>query len=214
MKNLIKFTLLWLTMVGTAVCNAQEIHTLLDSNTFKSSGGYGAIANKFTRIGGSFANLSGIYGGWYVNHKIMLGVAGYAVNNDVPVPAKYSAIPGKRMSYEYGQFGFMGEYVLKSDRLMHLTFQLFAGTGFNTQYKRYEIDNDEDDDFEDSHRRADWYIVTEPGVNVELNILKWMRFCPGVSYRLAMGSKDPINGLKPSDISGASLNAALKFGKF
>lgn len=214
MKNIIRFTILLLALAGSTVCNGQEMQTLLDSNAFKSSGGYGALCNKFTRIGGSFANLSGIYGGWYINHKVMLGVAGFAVNNDIPVPAKHSAFPNKRMSYEYGQFGLMGEYVIKSNSLMHLGFQLFAGTGFNTQYNRYEIDHDDEEDFEQYSSRADWFVVTEPGINLELNVLKWMRFCPGVSYRLAMGSKDPINGLKPSDISGACLNASLKFGKF
>lgn len=214
MKNIIRVTLLCLTLSGTFLCNGQEMQTLLDSNTFKSSGGYGALSNKFTRIGGSFANLSGIYGGWFINHRVMLGIAGHALNNDIPVPTKHSAIQGKRMSYAYGQFGLMGEYVLKSDRLMHLTFQLFAGTGFNTQYNRFEIDHDDEEDFEYYRSHTDWYVVTEPGVNVELNVLKWMRFCPGVSYRLAMGSKDPVNGLKTSDISGACLNASLKFGKF
>jgi hypothetical protein len=212
MKHFIKFFTLLFIVSGNIICQGQEIQTLLDSNRVKSSGGYGALTNKFTSIGGKFANLTGIYGGWYINHKVMLGIAGAAVNNHIPVPSKFSAVPGTLMSYEYGQFGFMSEYVLKSNRLMHLSFQLFAGMGFNTQYNRFDGDND--DTFNEYRKRTDWFIVTEPGVNVELNVLKWMRFCPGVSYRLAMETGSPVNGLKAGDISGASINAALKFGKF
>ena len=217
MKTFYKLAMLVSILTGPIFCQAQEIQTLLDTTTFKSLGGYGAVTNKFTWLGGQFANMSGLYGGLYINHRFMLGISGAAVNNDVPVPEKYSLLPGKRMSYEYGQFGLMTEYVLKSNKAIHVGLQLFGGMGFNTQYQRYQYngnDDDQDQDFDDFRSRADWFIVTEPGVNVEVNILKWMRFCPGVSYRVAFDTSDPINGLKAADISGASLNAALKFGKF
>ncbi|HEY5690690.1 MAG TPA: hypothetical protein VIS49_04455 [Cyclobacteriaceae bacterium] len=65
----------------------EEIHTVFKKNPVRSSGGYGAISNKFTSIGGQYANLVEMYGGWYVNHKFLLGLSGSATTNNIPVPA-------------------------------------------------------------------------------------------------------------------------------
>jgi hypothetical protein len=214
MKTLIKVLAALFFIAGSAHTYGQEIQTLIGGNAIKSSGGYGALTNKFTRINGEYANLAGVYGGWYINHKFLLGVAGAAVTNNIPVPDKFNTIPGVKMSYEYAQFGLMTEYVLGSNRVIHVGFQLFSGAGLNTQYNRYDLDDDnDDDDFDDYRKNTDWFFIAEPGINVEINVFKWMRFCPGISYRAAVGDGES-SGLKGSDINGATLNASLKFGKF
>lgn len=177
----------------------------------KASGGFGAITNKFTYIDGKFANLAGVYGGWYVNHRFLLGIGGAALTNDIPVPLEYSARPLQNMSYGYGQFGLMTEYVFDSNRTIHVAFSLFAGSGFTLQYERHAW---EDDNFDNEHfvENDDWFFVAEPGVQVEINLLKWMRFSPGISYRAAFGSD--ARGLSDSALSDISYNATLKFGRF
>ncbi len=174
-----------------------------------SSGGYGALSNKFTTINGQYANLAEVYGGWYINHWFMLGIGAAAVTNNLPVPTKYSADPARNLSYEYGQFGLMTEYVIGSGRTVHLAFSLFAGAGVTVQYERFGY-------IDYSHSRQirdeNWFFVAEPGVQVEINILRWMRFSPGVSYRATAGSNGI--GLKDSDLSNVSYNATLKFGRF
>jgi hypothetical protein len=177
----------------------------------KASGGFGAITNKFTYINGQFANLVGVYGGWYVNHRFLLGMGGAGLTNDIPVPLEYSARPLQKMSYGYGQFGLMTEYVFDSNRTIHVAFSLFSGPGFTLQYERQGW---EDNNFDQEHfvENQDWFFVAEPGVQVEINLLKWMRFSPGVSYRAAFGSN--ARGLSDSALSDISYNATLKFGKF
>ena len=170
------YGILFLLAVST-VGYSQEIKSLLGNGSIHTSGGYGALTNKFTKIGGHYANMAGVYGGWYVNHKFMIGVSGAAVTNDIPVPAKYSAIPFENLSYEYGQCGLMTEYVLGSNRAFHVGFQLFSGAGFTTQYNRNEGDYHNDDAFNNAKARdTNWFFVAEPGVNVEVNVFKWMRF--------------------------------------
>jgi len=190
--------------------NYHHINTIFRNNGPRSSGGYGALGNKFTTINGEFANLAELYGGWYINHHFMIGLGAAAVTNNIPVALQYSALP-KRMSYEYGQCGLMTEYVIGSDKAVHLAFQLFGGAGFTVQYERYG-----DDYSWDNHRRGpydeNWFFVAEPGVKLEVNIFRWMRFCPGISYRAAFDSKSI--DLSDSDISGTSINLSLKFGKF
>lgn len=209
---------LLIIMFLSVTASAQEnddyaINTLFNYKAPRNLGGYGAITNKFTKINGDYANMVELYGGWYINHKLMLGASLAATTNNIPVPMEHSVNPRKdvKMSYEYGQFGLMSEYVLSSHRAIHVAFQMFAGTGFTLQYERYTNDW-EDNHYHDYTHDDDWFFVAEPGVKVEFNVLKWMRFSPGVSYRLAAGSNG--RGLSDDKISGASINATLKFGKF
>jgi hypothetical protein len=190
-----------------AAAQNEEVKTIFKGG-LKSSGGYGAAMNKFTTIRGKYANIAGIYGGWYLNHKFLLGIEMAAVTNNIRVPQEFSVDPNRSLSYEYGQAGLRTEYVLNSGKPVHLAFHLFAGAGFTIQYDRYSWD---DHDHLDNNK-ANWFFVTEPGVQVEVNLFKWMRFSPGVSYRAAFGSDAP--GMKDKEISNISYNATLKFGKF
>ncbi len=175
--------------------------------------GYGALANKFTTIRGEYANLVGAYGGVFINHQLMIGVGGAALTNRIKVPSEFSTAPLRDLNYEYGQFGLVTEYVVGSNNAFHIAFSLFSGAGFTLQNDREEWDHDDDFDWDD-HETGDtnWFYVLEPGVQFEINVFKWMRFSPGISYRAAFGSDGM--GMRDSDISDISYNATLKFGGF
>jgi hypothetical protein len=209
------FLVLFLITLTSFGQDQQDYHikTVFHNSGPRASGGYGAITNKFTRINGEFANLAELYGGWYVNHRFLIGVGFAAVTNNIPVPFEQRIDPALNTSYEYGQLGLMTEYVIGSDKAVHLAFQLFGGAGFTVQYERYSSGNY--NNWDDHHSEAydeNWFYIAEPGVKVEVNIFRWMRFCPGVSYRAAFES----NSLDLTDdaLSGASVNVSLKFGKF
>lgn len=190
-----------------------QIKTLFNGAGHRGSGGYGAIGNKFTTIKGEYANMAEIYGGWYINHRFLLGVSVAAVTNNIPVAPEFSTMPEVEMSYQYGQFGLMTEYTLWSHRAIHLSFQLMNGAGFTVQYLRNPWQDESYwDDFEQYPHDSNWFFVSEPGVKIEMNIFRWLRFSPGVSYRAAFGSR--ADGLSDDDLSGTSLNLTLKFGKF
>ena len=212
MKSTIKLAAL-IAVLGVATgAFAQDdsyIQTVFSKG--KSSGGYGAITNKFSNIGGDYANIVGVYGGWFVNHKFLLGVGAAATTNNIPVPTAYSVDPLRNMSYEYGQVGMVTEYVLGSNKTFHVAFNLFTGAGFTVQYERYGWNNN-DFNFDQNDSDENWFFVAEPGVQLEVNLLKWMRFSPGVSYRAAFGSDAP--GLSDSALSDITYSATLKFGKF
>jgi hypothetical protein len=223
MKTLLNRLILALILATPVICMAQEfpeeqvepyrIHTIFRTGKY-ASGGYAALSNKFTTIDGKFANMPEIYGGWFVNHKFMVGLGFAATTNNIEVPSSDRTLPEVNMSYEYGQAGLMLEYTLWSHRALHLSFQFFNGGAFTVQYQRGEYYDDHywDDYGYDNEHDSNFFFVTEPGVKVELNVFKWMRFCPGISYRMAYGS-DGI-GLKDKDVSAPSMNFTLKFGKF
>jgi hypothetical protein len=215
MKTSLRYGLVVLLLLVSISSFSQEQHeikTVFGKSGLKASGGYGAISNKFTTINGEFTDLVEIYGGWYINHRVLVGVGVAVITNNLPVPLEYRAVPGVRTSYEYGQCGLMTEYVLASDKAVHLAFQLFAGGGFTLQTERHRYDNHDWDSEDDYTHDENWFFVAEPGVQVEVNVFRWMRFCPGISYRAAFGSKSA--GLTDSDISGMSANVTFKFGKF
>jgi hypothetical protein len=191
-----------------------EIQTIFKSP--HSFGGYGALTNKFTTINGSYANLTGGYGGVFVNHKVFIGFGAAATTNYIPVPEEFSIDPTSRMSYEYGQVGMVTEYVLWSNKAIHLNFNLFSGAGFTLQYDRpvnwYYYDDYNYQPRPYGGNDENWFFVVEPGVQVEMNVFKWMRFSPGISFRKAYGSY--ATGLTDSDLSNATYSVTLKFGKF
>jgi hypothetical protein len=193
--------------------HAQENQTFFKNNGIRRSGGYAAISNKFTSINGNFANMPGLYGGWFVNRKWMIGAAFEGTTNFIQVPSAYKHFPADRMTYQYGQAGLMTEYVVASTRLVHVNFNLMTGTGFTLQYDRREIEDWDFDNLEEhKDQKPNFFFVMEPGVQVEFNLFKWMRFSPGVSYRRAFGAKG--DGLSDADLSNISYNLTLKFGKF
>ncbi|KQS28144.1 hypothetical protein [Dyadobacter sp. Leaf189] len=216
-----KGILLLAIILYTAVTNqaaAQENQTIFKNSGSHKSGGYVALSNKFTRINGSFASMPEIYGGWFINRKLMLGVSGAATTNYIPVPLVNQNFAANKMSYLYGQFGLMTEYVVASTRKVHVNVNLLTGSGFTLQYDRFDDDdwndnfwNDDWDDH-DGDENARFFFVMEPGVQVEFNLLKWMRFSPGVSYRQTFNAKG--NGLSDKDLSNISYNLTLKFGIF
>lgn len=193
--------------------DAYQIRTIFNNRGPNASGGYLGASNKFTTINGDYANLVELYGGWYINHRWLIGVGAAATTNNIPVAFQHSTNPGINMSYEYGQCGLMTEYVIGSNKVVHLAIQLFSGAGFTLQYQRYGWEhNDYWDNLNDYDHDENWFVVTEPGVKVEVNVFRWLRFCPGVSYRMAYGSD--AKGLSDKDIQGTSVNMTLKIGRF
>jgi hypothetical protein len=213
MKKQLKPILLLLCILLSNSLFAQEsdIQTVF-KRARHSSGGYGAISNKFTTINGDFANLVEVYGGWYINRRFLLGIGAAATTNDIRVPEEFSSQPGVPMSYEYGQVGMVNEFVIGSNKAVHLAFHLFSGAGFTVQYERHDWHDDDLIDFDDYSHDENWFFVAEPGVQLEVNLFRWLRFSPGVSYRAAFGSD--ARGLSDNDLSDISYNVSLKFGKF
>lgn len=200
-------TALFLTL--TTSLFAQEVQTLFGSG--RATGGYGAISNKFTTIGGEFANISEFYGGVFINRRWMLGLAFAGSTNDIQVPTQYSVDPLTPMTYQYGQGGLKLERVIGSNKPIHLVVNLFTGVGFTAQYDRY---NWNDYSYHDFHTKHDenWFYVVEPGAQLEMNLFRWMRLSPGISYRNA--SHSSAAGLNDSQLSDWSYNVTVKFGGF
>ena len=208
MKKTALLGFLMVLIAGTA--SAQQVESLFKSSG--PSGGYGAISNKFTSINGEYANLVEVYGGWFIKRKFLLGLGASALTNDIRVPDEYSAFPLQKLSWQYGQFGLMTEYVFWSNRIVHANLTMFSGAGFTLQYQRHTNEGYHDWDYENDVHDESFFYVMEPGAQVEINLFKWLRLSPGVSYRKTFGA-DGV-GIGDKALSDWSYNITLKAGKF
>lgn len=212
MKTLIRsffgVILLLTVTLQTKAQSSGEVRTLFHSGP---SGGYGVINNKFTSVYGSYAYMPEVYGGWFINKKFLLGIGGGATTNFIPVPTSESSAPSKRMSYLYGQAGLVNEIVIASNGAIHPVLHWFNGAGLSLQYERPEWNEMGDSDYTEQADDLRWFYITEPGVQIELNLFRWMRMSPGISYRFAFDNETRTLN---KDVSGPSASIALKFGKF
>jgi hypothetical protein len=208
-----KLYFLMMVLLGTTIQQVvgQEIQTIFRNPG--TSGGYAGFSNKFTMINGGYANLAEVYGGWFINRRFLLGIGVAASTNDIRVPEQYSMLPEVNMTYQYTQAGLVTEYVFGSNRAVHFNFTLFTGGGLTFQYRRdpwYDWDSKFSD--HEYHHDENFFLVLEPGVQLEANILRWLRLSPGISYRRAFGSEGA--GLTDDRLSNISYNITLKIGKF
>ncbi|MEQ9438920.1 MAG: hypothetical protein RIG62_07710 [Cyclobacteriaceae bacterium] len=196
------FFLFSFTLLYAQEDNKQE--TLVNGFRITSSGGYGGPSLRSSTIRGDFALLFGGYGGWYVNKKWMFGGGGYGLVTQLDVPESASVRPTEELHYDMGYGGFMVEYILKSDRMLHLTTHMLVGGGGISQDLEGEPDLTEG-----THSN---FFVFEPGVGVELNITDFFRLNGGLTYRLISGSDTP--GIQDKDLSSMAVFLNFKFGYF
>ncbi len=201
--------ILFLAGMVAFAASAQEVQSIFKGA--KTTGGYGALSNKFTTIQGQYANLCEVYGGVFLNRKWMLGLSFAGSTNYIEVPFEYSANPLQPMTYQYSQGGLMLERVIGSNKSVHLVLNLFTGAGFTMQYNRNYLYG-YDYDYPNAIHDENWFYVIEPGAQLEINLFRWMRLSPGISYRATYGSSGL--GLSDNSLSNWSYNATLKFGGF
>lgn len=182
---------------------AQE-KTIFGADPEISHGGFGAPVVKFTSIDGNFGVITGVRGGWIINHKVSLGLGGYGLVTNHKLNG---LIEGKERYLDFGYGGFEMEFILCSDEVFHLTFIGLIGGGA-TDYRLDKHRNYE----KDCPREEDYFFVGEPSVNAEVNITSFFRINAGVGYRFVSGADNGY--ITDSNLSGFSGIVQLKFGSF
>ncbi len=211
MKHLSIFLLISLL---TTPLFAQDQETLFGSDA--DHGGYGAVSLRLTSIQGTDALLVGGYGGWLIDHRLMLGAGGYGLVTDIRARPEAQQLYGwnnEPLYVNFGYGGFVMEYTLAPSSLVHITVQALIGGG-GVQYREDWFDHD--DEWNNDTRRhgsTDMVFVVEPTANVEVNLTPWFRVAAGASYRHVSGI-DELQGIENDDLKGLTGNLTFKFGAF
>lgn len=193
----------------------QEFQTLFSGDY--ESGGYGAPEFRFGKVNGNMSLLFGGRGGWIIGNKFVLGGGGYGMttSNALHENQLITGVDTTDMQLAMGYGGLLLEYIATPHKAIHFAFPLLIGAG-GASVTQQIYDPYNNISYEDPTNynviESSGFFIAEPGVNIELNLVKFMRVSLGANYRFITGTN--LERIKDSDLSGVSFNFGLKFGKF
>lgn len=186
--------------------NRGEIQTLFGRNKV-NNGGYGGFGAGYTLIDDKDALISSGRGAWIIGHSLALGFSGTGFINSF----HYDPYVDADVNLTGGYGGFLIEPIIFGRFPVHLSLPIVAGFGgiayTQTQWTDapWGYQNSWIEDY-------DSYLIFEPGVEIELNILKFFRMAIGLTYR--MTSDINLLNTAPDVLEGVSGGISFKFGKF
>lgn len=190
--------------------NSGEYRTLFGGDE-TTHGGYGGLAVNWSQIDGKDAVLVGIRGGWIINHGISIGLGGYGFANDLSYNKTIDNIKGDyAMAGGYG--GLVIEPIIGAKWPVHVSIPILIGAGGVSLYNNNYYPYDPYHDYYYYPESASAFFVLEPGIEVELNMVKFMRIAVGGYYRYTSGLD--LAATDTHALDGFSVGVVLKFGKF
>jgi hypothetical protein len=218
---LMSLVLLSVTAKGQ-LTEEDRMRTVFGSPDITSVGGYGALNVGYTQINKLDAVYVGARAMAVVNHSLAFGLGGKAIIsrtvNDINLNQEYEFAGG------YG--GVYIEPILAPLSPVRLSFPILIGAGGLGYIKNWgERDGNQNDQVIDEDSYA--YFVFEPGVELEFNVIRWMRFAFVGSYRFTSdvklnyknttASEATYGGsaIAPTDLLRSyNVGVVLKFGLF
>ncbi|MDY0286524.1 MAG: hypothetical protein EOL88_04185 [Bacteroidia bacterium] len=212
------FILVLLTGISTIQITAQEkpaynpnqIRTLAGNQNI-SNGFYAGLKFGYTPIEHTDAFVTGVRLAWVINHRLALGIAGSTYFSGYD---QYNELPDDNFYLAGGQAGLYLEPIFFATSPIHFSLPITLGAG--GIYAWNETWGSELDPPYSYHDDWDIYFVVEPGIELDINVVRFMRLSFGATYRLT--DDIAINGLNVPIGKGALRNFsgyfAIKFGKF
>ena len=196
----------------------QEMKTIFGGQNDRiSHDGYGALMVEYAQIDGKDAAIVGGRGGWIINHRLALGLAGKGIASNLSYPYDDAGQEYTEKYYLNGGYGgLLIEPILAPFSPVHVSFPVIIGAGGVAYSLKYKYQNNYDNNFWETIDASAFFIV-EPGIELNLNLVKFMRISFGGYYRFTSGLnlEDPYGDKAAKDIlDGFSAGISLKFGKF
>ncbi len=192
------------------------INTLFGSGDDIEHGGWGGLSTHYTRVMDQDALLVGARGGWLIDHRVTLGVAGHGLVTDAPNAAYDDHLLSngsdlqKKSQFRMGYGGLLIEPIIAHRSALHVSLPIIVGAG-GCGYQIYESLTEDFDPFTWSDDYQAFFVV-EPGIELELNIIKLVRFGVGASYRYTTDITLP--GTPGDALRGFNAGVTLKVGSF
>ncbi len=207
MKKSVFITIFALLSVW-ATAQEENFRTVFGNRQHISHGGYGALTFSYGSIYGKDAFMTGIKGGWVIDHILTLGIAGNGFINDISYNNQLGNNEDLNLAGGYG--GLLIEPVLAPFSPVHLAFPVIIGAGGVSlvNYNWWQYDSFQNPAVWES----DAFFVIEPGVEIEFNVVRFMRLAIGASYRHT--SAVHLSGMDQDVLNGLNAGFSLKFGKF
>lgn len=197
-----------------------QMKTVFGDPEVSSIGGFGAIGFGYTEVGSQDAIYFSAQGAAIVNHNMAIGGGGKAFISRVA----YDQNLNDDFNYVGGYAGLIVQPIVGWNQPVHVSFPVLIGGGGIGYIKHWGEYEDDDYEFDDEDSYA--FFVVEPGLEVEFNMVKWMRLAATVSYRYTTDIKlryRPLEGQNPSQtayiapndmLRGINVGLVFKFGRF
>lgn len=226
MKNLKFYMMAVIITAGITNANAQyrdndsgkgsddEIVTLLGSSNHV--GGYGAFSVRYFGMDNRDGVMFGGRGGIIVGHGISFGLTGTGF---ITQPL-YDPMVSEDAMVVGGYGGIYIEPILLPRFPVHIALPItIGGGGIGYSINRYD-DNNWDHNWDDDYTNGRGFLLFEPGIEVEFNVMRHFRFAVGASYKFTSKIDlryDNGNGSRivaPDALNGATVGVTFKFGSF
>jgi len=193
--------------------NYNQIVTISGRNSYRSNGGFLGLNTRYGKMNEIDAIQIGAKAGWIAGHFLAVGIEGHAFVNDYRYDLRLD--DDYNLSGAYG--GFFIEPIILPRFPVHISLPVHFGIG-QIGYGNNTFNESFSEDWHQKLEAIDNFLLIEPGVELEINLVKFCRLGFGVYYRyttdidlryqsgMTLTSTDVLNGLT----GGFS----LKFGKF
>lgn len=183
----------------------EEIRTLLGDDL--SHGGFLGLTSGYSLIDHQDAVLIGGQLCWVLDHSLAIGIGGNGFVNNL---SGFDELTSSEYHLDGGYGGVYFSPILFATHPIHLAFPVTLGAGglaltetwytsSSHSYDGYLVDSDA-------------FLVAEPGIEVELNLVKFMRVAFGAHYRFTTGVH--ITGTPTDAMNGFSGTFSLRLGWF
>jgi len=184
----------------------QEIQTLFGAG--KGNGFYIGLSTGYSQINDDDAWDAGCRVAWIANHGLAIGFAGIGFATQ---PYHDAIAANLYHNYAGGYGGFLIEPIVMPRAPVHISFPIIIGAGgiVYSSFTNYH------DNYGSSYYYADdvqAFFIVEPGIEAEINAVKWIRLAIGGSYRFTQ--RVDLEGANDNPLEGFRLGFAIKFGKF
>ena len=162
---------------------------------------------KITDVDGNVASLAGVYGGWVMDRRLLLGAGAYWLT-------------GGSVDIEIAYGGAVGEWFANLGGLIDVSVRGLVGAGSATLTDEVQVWTlslrrrprffgrgapDEIDGVRDV-RFSEGFFIAEPQVNILVSVADWFRIAVGGGYRFIGGARGFEDRLR-----GATATIGLQF---
>jgi hypothetical protein len=214
-KNSLFLVVLFVSTFASALFAQDTMHTLIKPAKLKYLGVYVAPEMQIGQVAGStFIPYLGNSAMFLLNKRFAFGVTGHFGARENFTPAGYT---GLRINNAFG--GAKIEYTTRPNSVVHVSFPLIVGGGNlradSLVYTRFTTTGNDRD--RGGRRRGGFeqaYFIVQPGINLEVNVARPIKFFVGASYRIGVANSTPTAPITADAMNGFAINTGLKVGLF
>lgn len=179
-----------------------------------ATGWYIEFPNAYSGLFSKQVRTPGIGLGIVSDHRLAIGFRAQALTGNNGQLFFKDAYNGDGAYLEGGFAGLVLEPKITPDDPVHFTTPIFLGIGgaSYTTSETFPEWKDGDLVFKRKVLDTDGFLVFEPGVQLEVNLFRFMRFSAGAGYRWVKGMN--LSNVDAEVLNGPTFTTSLKFGKF